>query len=85
MLSTYRLNADELDIHFLDALKTLFQNKTIEIVVTDVTEEVDLSALETDETEYLLSSEANKHRLLTAIENVENGQNLISVDMESLE
>lgn len=77
MLSTYRLNADELDTHFLDALKTLFKNKTIEIVVTDVPDD------EMDETEYLLSSEANRKHLLAAIDNVENGRNLVTVDLDS--
>ena len=78
MLSTYRLNADELDTHFLDALKTLFQNKTIEIVVTDVSDS------EMDETEYLLSSDANRLRLLSAIENVKANRDLVTVDLDSL-
>ncbi|MFN8493924.1 MAG: hypothetical protein U0350_40370 [Caldilineaceae bacterium] len=74
MYSVYHLNADELDNQFLEALKTLFKNKTIEIVVSEV-----------DETEYLLKSPANRKRLLEAIENVNNGQNLIEVKMEDLE
>jgi antitoxin YefM len=35
-----------------------------------------------DETEYLLSTEANRHRLMTAIQNVEAKNNLISFTPE---
>ena len=73
MQTVYRLNAGELDSQFLEALKTLFKDKEIEIVVTEV-----------DETAYLLQSPANKQRLLTAIENVENGRHLIEVDLDAL-
>ena len=64
MLSTYRLHADELDSHFLDALKTLLHNRTIEIVVTDVPDDA------IDETDYLMASDANRKRLLSAIKDV---------------
>lgn len=37
-----------------------------------------------DETEYLLQSEANKNRLLQAIKNVENRQNLIEVNLDEI-
>ncbi|MBD2395140.1 hypothetical protein H6G11_12865 [Cyanobacterium aponinum FACHB-4101] len=39
----------------------------------------------TDETEYLLQSEANKNRLLQAIKNVENRQHLIEVNLDEIE
>jgi antitoxin YefM len=71
MQTSYRLNAKDLDQNFLQALKTLFQDKEIEIIVNDV-----------DETAYLSKSEANRERLLQAIENVENRNNLIAVDLE---
>jgi antitoxin YefM len=74
MQSSYRLNARDLDHHFLESLKALFQDREIEIVVYDV-----------DETAYLSRSEANQRRLLAAIENVENGTNLITVNLEELE
>lgn len=74
MQTSYRLNARDLDHHFLESLKTLFQDKEIEIVVYDV-----------DETAYLSRSEANQRRLLEAIKNVENGTNLITVSLEELE
>ena len=66
MISTYRMNAADLDNTFIDALKTLFRDKEIEIVVTEI-----------DETEYLLQSSANRQRLLQAIENVNSGANLV--------
>jgi antitoxin YefM len=68
--TVYRLHADELDKQFLQALKMLFANREIEIVVTEV-----------DETAYLLQEDANRERLLHAVENVENSQGLIEVDL----
>ena len=73
MHTVYHLRTDELDNQFLEALKTLFKDKTIEIVVTEV-----------DETAYLLGSDANKERLLQAIEHVNNDENLIEVEMDTL-
>jgi antitoxin YefM len=74
MQTSYRLNARDLDHHFLESLKLLFQDKEIEIVVYDV-----------DETAYLSRSQVNQRRLLEAIENVENGTKLIAVNLEELE
>lgn len=70
MQTVYRLNSAELDNRFLEALKTLFQDKEIEIVVTEI-----------DETAYLFQSEANKQRLLSAIQNVRQGNNLVEADL----
>ena len=74
MQSTYRLNANELDVNFLEGLKATFRGREIEIVVYEV-----------DETDYLIKSEANRERLLTAKANIENGNHLNQVSMESLE
>ena len=74
MQTSYRLNAKDLDQHFIESLKTLFQDREIEIIVYDV-----------DETAYLSKSEANRRRLLQAIENTENGTNLIEVNLEKFE
>ncbi|HRW09800.1 MAG TPA: hypothetical protein P5121_32085 [Caldilineaceae bacterium] len=74
MKSVYRLNAEELDYQFLESLKSLFKNKEIEIVVSEV-----------DETAYLMSSAANRRHLLQAIKNIEEGTNLITVDIDELE
>nr|VFK37949.1 MAG: hypothetical protein BECKTC1821E_GA0114239_1001162 [Candidatus Kentron sp. TC]VFK51270.1 MAG: hypothetical protein BECKTC1821F_GA0114240_100121 [Candidatus Kentron sp. TC] len=78
MYTSYRLNADELTPGFLDALKTLFKHKTIEISVCDAEQ------AEQDETAYLLANPANRARLLAAVENVANGQNLVSVDLDDV-
>jgi hypothetical protein len=37
-----------------------------------------------DETEFLLSTEANKKRLLQSVENVKNGTNLTYIDLEDI-
>jgi hypothetical protein len=37
-----------------------------------------------DETDFLLSSEVNKKRLLQSIENVKNGTNLTYIDLEDI-
>ena len=73
MQTVYRLNANELDSQFLEALKLLFRDKTVEIVVTTL-----------DETDYLIKSEANYKRLKEAIDNVNKGTNLVTVDLDTL-
>ncbi|MEO1590873.1 MAG: hypothetical protein AAFU71_06235 [Cyanobacteria bacterium J06632_22] len=74
MNASYRLKASELNEQFLESLKAIFQDQEIEIMVYPV-----------DETAYLLRSEANRERLLTAKADVENGTNLVEVPLESLE
>lgn len=74
MHTVYRLNASELDEHFINGLKATFQDKEIEIVVYEV-----------DETTYLMASAANRQKLIHAIEKVESRSNFIEVDIENLE
>ncbi|MTF37968.1 hypothetical protein VKI21_11285 [Cyanobacterium aponinum UTEX 3222] len=74
MQSIYRLKANELNDSFLEGLKTTFKDKDIEIIVSEV-----------DETEYLFRSEANKERLLQAVENVKQRKNLVEVNLDDLE
>jgi antitoxin YefM len=74
MLSTYRLNADELTSDLISAIKKTYSHKNIEIVIQDVE----------DETEYLMRNPANKKHLLEAIKNVENKENLINLDSTEL-
>ena len=50
------------------------RHKEIEITVNEVQ----------DETDYLLSSPANREHLLRAIENVKNNDNLVQVKLEDL-
>jgi len=75
MYTLYKLNADELDDRFLESLKAQFQHKAIEISVCEAEQSSE------DETVYLLKSPTNRDRLLTAIANVEAGNNLINVDL----
>lgn len=70
MLSTYRLNADELTNDLISAIKKTYSHKNIEIVIQDVE----------DETEYLMRTPANKKHLLEAINNIENKENLVTLD-----
>ena len=74
MQTIYRLKASELDHHFLEGLKATFQDREIEIIVYEV-----------NETDYLLKSDANKSRLLKAIENVNKRTNLVEISLENLE
>ena len=74
MVSTYRLQTDELSTDLINAIKQAFPHKEIEIIVQDVQ----------DETEYLLSSPANKEHLLRAIQNLESRTNLVEVQLDGL-
>ncbi len=78
MYMIYKLRADELDQRFLDTLKHQFQDREIEIVISEAAER------EEDETAYLLRSPANRERLLRALENVAEGRNLEVVDLGDL-
>jgi len=76
MYTLYRVNADELDSRFLNAVKAMFENREIEIAVCGATES------EEDETSYLLKSPANRDRLFRAIENVTHNRNLVTVNLD---
>jgi antitoxin YefM len=76
MSTVYRVKASEIDGAFLEKIKAKFGNKEIEIVVSELNED--------DETEYLFKSEANKNRLLTAVENIQAHKNLVEVNLEDL-
>ena len=54
MYTSYHLNAKELNDDFLKSLKQLFKNKRITISMEE----------EMDDTEYLLSTEANRKQLM---------------------
>ena len=74
MYTTYRLNTSDLNIQFIEALKTLFRDQEVEITVSPV-----------DTTAYLMQSVANRERLLAAIENINAGRGLIEVPMDMLQ
>ncbi|HEY9853525.1 MAG TPA: hypothetical protein V6D28_28905 [Leptolyngbyaceae cyanobacterium] len=73
MSTVYRLKASEIDLNFLEEIKANFGDKEIEIIISEI-----------DETEYLFKSEANKNRLLRAVENVKLHQNLVEVNLQDL-
>ncbi len=74
MYSIYRLNADDFDQNFLEAVRSLFRHKEIEITV-----------YESDETAYLLSLAANREHLLQAVADVENGRNIVVPPQEQFQ
>ena len=79
MYMIYKMNAGELDSRFLKALKAMFKDKDIEIVISEA------SQTEEDETAYLLRSPANRERLLKAIENVAHNRNLVTINIDDLQ
>jgi hypothetical protein len=68
MQTHFILDSNELDYSLIDKLKILFQNKRIELI-----------ASESDDTEYLSSSQKNKEILLNSIKNIENNEKLVFV------
>ncbi len=78
MYTVYRMDANSLDKRFLDAVKAMFRDKEIEIVVCEAPD------TENDETEYLLKSTANRKHLLKSIDNINQNQNLVTVSPDQL-
>ena len=66
MKTLFRLNEKELTDDIINIIRTAFKNKEIEITVSDFL----------DETEYLLSSEANKKHLQKSIADIKNGEGI---------
>ena len=64
-----KINADELNSSFLDFIKQAFKGKKIAVHVYEDEEEM-------DETDYLLSTEANKRHLEKSIDEIENGKGI---------
>ena len=73
MITTYKLNVNELTAQLLEQIQKAFPGKEIEITV-----------LEQDATEYLRSNPANERHLNEATERIEKKEGLISVDPASL-
>jgi len=73
MQISYRLNANELDNNFLESLKAAFQDKEMEIIIS-----------ENDETTFLLHNPANRKRLLTAVENIQPRSNLVELGWDNI-
>ena len=71
-----KINADELNISFLDFIKQSFKGKKIAVHVYE--------DYEMDETDYLLSDPVAKKRLLEAIENVNQKRNIKEYTIEDI-
>ena len=69
MQASFVLDSDELDHSFIDKLRSMFKDKRVELFIS-----------ETDDTEYLSSSEANKEILVNSIANLESGHNTVVAD-----
>ena len=74
MTSSYTANASELTMDFIRSIRAMFRNKRIEININEVP----------DETEYLLSSAANKNHLLRSLAQAEKRDNLITISEDDL-
>ena len=72
MIANYTLKPSELTSDFVEHLKQMYQDSTINITVIDTKQTQ-------DETTFLLSSPANRNHLLSALENIKNG-NTVTVD-----
>jgi antitoxin YefM len=71
-----RMNAEEINISFIDFIKTSFKGKKIALHIYED---------DIDETEFLLKSNANEKRLYQSIENVKNNINLKEIDFSDLQ
>ena len=65
MITTYRLNTNELTAQLLDLIRKSFPGKEIEITV-----------LEEDTTDYLKSNPANQRHINEAVQRIEKNQGL---------
>jgi antitoxin YefM len=74
MQSTYRIHTDELTDDFVQAIKVAYKDREIEIIISD----------DVDETDYLMSTPANRDHLLRAIENINNHTNLVRMSSDDL-
>jgi len=72
---TYRLKPEELNDDFFRTIKQMFLGKEVAITVEEVP----------DETEYLLSNEANRKHLLQAVEDMKQGRNVHTMSIEEME
>ncbi len=66
MTTTYHLNVNELSVELLNSIKAAFKDKTVDITVSE----------SMDETEYLLSSEANKKMLEESMQQIKDGKGI---------
>lgn len=72
METTFRFNTADINVQFLDALKMLFANKTIEISVKEIR----------DDTSFLLNEPESREFYLKAIDDLRTQTNLIKLNGE---
>jgi predicted metal-dependent enzyme (double-stranded beta helix superfamily) len=71
-----RMNAEEINMSFIDFIKTSFKGKKIALHIYE--EDI-------DETEFLLKSHVNEKRLYQSIDNVKNNINLKEINFSDLQ
>lgn len=74
MYSTYRLNTDDLSADFIEAVKKVYQHRNVEIIIQDIE----------DETDYLMKSPENHARLLKAMDNIKQNNNIVELPLDDL-
>ena len=68
MIANFKLTMNELNDDFIEKLKSMFNDKKIvEIYISE----------ESDETEYLLSTSANRESLLKSLQQLDNNEVII--------
>ncbi len=66
MTTIYRLHVNELSVEVINPIKAAFKDKTVEIIVTDAA----------GETEYRLTTEANRKHLFDSMKELEEGKDV---------
>lgn len=74
MVGTYTMRPSELTVDFIRAIQSVFKDKEIEINIREVP----------DETDYLLSSPANKRHLYQSLKEAQEHERLVTVAETSL-
>jgi len=74
MYTTYQVNSNDLTMDFVEILKKTYQDNEIEITVSEI-----------DETEYLLRSPKNRKVLLKRINDINEGVNIISPNLDAFD
>jgi hypothetical protein len=68
MIASFKLTMNELDADFIEKLRTMFDSK--KIIEIHISEEI-------DETEYLLSTSANRESLFRSLQQLNNNEVVI--------
>jgi len=68
MMASFKLTMNELNADFIEKLKSLFNDK--KIIEINISEEI-------DETEYLLSTSANRESLFRSLQQLNNNEVIV--------